>query len=87
MKKGNIINKKRRNNEKQTEAINKVLPGTWYQVYIVLVLDIVSKVSMYRNIERVFPSTPWHPRLIYAGTERKLPCMYRLSNIEIIHVN
>ena len=40
-----------------------------------LVLDIVSKVSIYRNIElsihrnieRVMPSIPWHPRAFYAA--------------------
>lgn len=35
-------------------------------------------------IERVIPSTPWHPRVFYAGTERKLRYLL-LSNIEIVN--
>ena len=31
------------------------------------------ELSIYR-IERVFPSVPWHPRVLYADTDRKLRC-------------
>ena len=61
-----------------------------YCVLLLIVLDIVSKVSIYRNIERwiycierVLPSIPWRPRVFYENTERKLPCI----NISIVSIN
>ena len=54
-------------------------------LYRQLVLDIVSKVPIYRNIERVLRSIPWHPRVFYADTEWKLRCMVSKHRNRIYH--
>ena len=50
------------------------------------------ELSIYRNVElsryrmeRVLPSITWHPRVFFANTERKLPCIkYRIRIISIV---
>ena len=44
------------------------------------------ELSIYR-IERVFPSVPWHPRVLYADTERQLRCVYQMSKSCIMTIN
>ena len=56
-------------------------------VWLLIVLDIVSNVSIDRNIEvsmyriqRVLSFIPWHPRVLYAGTQPFFRCCQNTEN-------